>query len=165
MTHGEKKSSDDQRMPKRKKLVLPAPQKMQLPMMPMIDITFQVLLFFIMVMQFRMAEGQIPADLPQQEGVMAAQAVELKLPIRILLRSSVTNSEMPEIEIERENVTLHSWDELYARLVGLQKDLGSDTLVIIRPRSDVVWSHVVNADNAAIRAKFKTIAFAPASEE
>ena len=34
------------------------------------------------------------------------------------------------------------------------------TPVVIEPRGDVPWEHVVNAFNQAVRAKFKKIGFA-----
>jgi len=38
--------------------------KPQTPMTPMIDVTFQLLLFFIMTFEFRQSEGMIPGTLP-----------------------------------------------------------------------------------------------------
>ena len=60
--------------------------KMQPPLTPMIDVTFQLLLFFLLTFQFREREGQIPGSLPNTGQGGQADQVELLVPIRISLR-------------------------------------------------------------------------------
>lgn len=138
----------------------PRRAKMSPPLTPMIDVTFQLLLFFILTMNFRVAEGQIPADLPAQEGQASGLSVPLD-PITVTLSRS-TDPAMPVVEISRYPVQIGSWTELYQRLDQMREQFTDQVEVIIRPSGDVEWQHVVNAYNQAARAKFKTVAFAPA---
>jgi biopolymer transport protein ExbD len=133
------------------------PTKMQPPLTPMIDVTFQLLLFFILTMQFRQAEGQIPADLPQ-EGQGTAETVTLE-PVDIYVRAGLSDA-MPSIEIGGVQVMIRDWEELHTQLVGLVQQ--SYETAVINPDADVSWNHVVNAYNQAVRAKFKSVNFAAA---
>ena len=56
--------------------------KMQPPLTPMIDVTFQLLLFFILTFTFRESEGLIPGTLPgnfQGEPAPDAQSIHIKI--------------------------------------------------------------------------------------
>ena len=134
--------------------------KLQPPLTPMIDVTFQLLLFFLLTTTFRQEEGQIPGTLPQKGGITAGQIVELK-PIRILLRPTGANRAGCIYEMSGQDVGMDTPAQLYEALVGRQKVYGSDEVpVVIQSRYDVRWQHVVEAFNQAVRAKFKNIGFA-----
>ena len=139
------------------------PVVMQPPLTPMIDVVFQLLIFFLLACQFRQAEGQIPANLPDISG--PAQATPFVDPIKITLRPTGPNNTGVLIEVKHANVTLTSSAELYAYLVKMSKIYGEGSTekvpVVIKPLGDVLWEHVVNAFNQAIRAKYKQIGFAP----
>lgn len=149
----------------RQKRARPKPS-MQPPLTPMIDVTFQLLLFFILTMEFRRAEGQLPADLPKQDGPQAAATVKLE-EINIRLRVGGTTPEAPPIiEIERfGQATINNWSELRDVLEDLKKRFDSDeTPVVVKPQGRVRWADVVNAYNQARVAGYKVVGFAPAEE-
>ena len=134
--------------------------KMQPPLIPMIDVTFLLLLYFLLTTTFRQAEGQIPGSLPRKMDVVAGISVPLQ-PICIVLRPAGEGRHGVIYEMSGLNVGLRSPQELYERLIARQRAIGSsEAPVLIQPRPDVRWQHVVEAFNQAVRAKFKKIGFA-----
>lgn len=131
---------------------------MQPPLTPMIDVTFQLLLFFILTMQFRPPEGQIPADLPAGAAPSAAEMVPLE-PVRIILRAGMDGA--ADIEVARYAGAIGGWAALHEVLRDLRADFGSpDVPVIIEPGPGVSWQHALNALRQAQRAGFEDITFA-----
>jgi len=137
--------------------------KMQPPMTPMIDVTFQLLLFFLLSFTFREAEGQIPGSLPEEGtgGVTAQQ--QLQRPIFIYLRPAGRNRESVVYEISDLSVAPQNAADLYAKLAGRASQVGLDVPVVVKPQGNVRWQFVVEAFNQAVRVKFKNIGFAPSS--
>ncbi|NQU75876.1 MAG: biopolymer transporter ExbD [Planctomycetes bacterium] len=142
----------------RKKRGLPRP-RMALPLTPMIDVTFQLLLFFILTMQFRPPEGQIPANLPADQGSSGPAVTPLE-PIRVRLRAAPQADQAVQIEIDRYDIVLAGWGQLEAALAELQSQFGSaEVPVVIEPGPKVRWSDALNAYRQAQRARFENIAF------
>ena len=137
--------------------------KLQPPLTPMIDVTFQLLLFFLLTTTFRQQEGQIPGTLPQK-GIHAEQVTDVEFkPIRVVLRPTGEDRTGCLFEMSGHNVAINSAQQLYEVLLSRQKHLGTDEVpVVIQPRPDVRWQYVVEAFNQSVRAKFKNIGFAPA---
>ncbi len=134
--------------------------KPQPPLIPMIDVTFLLLLYFMLTTTFRMQEGQIPGTLPQTGGIVAGESVELK-PLYILLRPTGVDRLGCIYEIRGRGIGMDSPAQLYSTLEAWREALGTTEMpVIIQPRSDVRWRYVVEAFNQAVRAKFTNIGFA-----
>ena len=133
--------------------------KMQPPLTPMIDVTFQLLLFFLMTFTFREAEGQIPGSLPKAGGGGVTTSEQLELPIRITLRPSGAQRTQVIFEISDFNFQTSSEKELGAILQKRSTQGGTDVHVIIDCRGDVQWKWVVEAFNQSVRAKYKNIGF------
>ncbi|MBN1554127.1 MAG: biopolymer transporter ExbD [Phycisphaerae bacterium] len=132
--------------------------KMQPPLTPMIDVTFQLLLYFLLTSTFKPFEGQIPGSLPEKG--LSAAAAEPRPPIRIVLRPRGANREYVTYEVD--NLTaVERQEELYNMLLARQQSesVTVETPVQIRPWSNVRWKHVVGAFNAAVRAKYQNIGF------
>ena len=132
--------------------------KIQPPLVPMIDVTFQLLLYFLLTAEFRMAEGQIAGTVPETGEIKAPVSVDV-LPIRIAIRRGWQQGQGASYEIG--GVAITSAQELYFRLMGLKKGGGEKVPVIIEPLADVPWEFVLEAYNQAVRAKFLTVSFAP----
>ncbi|KPK86478.1 MAG: hypothetical protein AMJ81_01125 [Phycisphaerae bacterium SM23_33] len=138
-----------------------APTMIQPPLTPMIDVTFQLLIFFLLACNFRMVEGQIQAKLPDISGPEVAPPFLLE-PIRVSLAPAGTEGEGVLIEIGGVRTTRDPL-ELHAVLKQLRDRYQSDEVpVIIQPAAEVRWAHVVDAFNQAVRARFKNVALAPA---
>jgi len=132
---------------------------MQPPLTPMIDVTFQLLIFFLLACQFRYTEGQIQATLPAVAGPESIPSPKVD-PISVTLSPAGDGSGVL-IEVAGAGTT-GSATELHGMLVQLRERFSDEVPVLIKPTSRVWWNHVVDAFNQAVRAKFKNIAFAPA---
>jgi len=137
-------------------------RKLQPPLTPMIDMTFQLLLFFLLTTTFRQAEGKIPGSLPAAGGIAAAATVRLE-PIRIALIPTGSERVGCIYRMSGHHVTMGTPRQLYEALAGRKRALASSRVpVVIEPRPDVRWQYVVEAFNQAVRAEFKSIGFAAA---
>ena len=133
--------------------------KMQPPLTPMIDVTFQLLLFFLTATTWRQAEGQIPGSLPDPSRQLSHQSVqELIKPVYIYVRSDDAGN----VVYDLAGLTFTTPEALQEHLAGLRTALGTDEVpVIIAPQWNVPWQHVVEVYNQVLRAQYKAVALAP----
>jgi biopolymer transport protein ExbD len=138
--------------------------RIQPPLTPMIDVTFQLLLFFLLTFQFRQREGQIPGSLPQQGQGGVSEKTDLEMPIRISLRPMDAAGTRVVFEVEGHPHAIESPKELGRVLLRRARSTpnGTDVPVIINSRDDVQWRWVVEVFNQSVRAKFKNVGFATA---
>ena len=131
----------------------PKRRTLQPPLTPMIDVTFQLLLFFLLTCEFRESEGNIPGSLPAIGPSSGATPVKITLKPSGVGRSAY-------YEINGVAGMISSPRELYVRLKRRQAALGTtDVPVVIHPQPNVPWEFVVEAFNQAVRAKFEKIGF------
>jgi biopolymer transport protein ExbD len=136
---------------------------------PMMDVMFNLLVFFIVTSSFTLPEGALEARLPKSVGVSASAAMAVPVvPIRIYLEAPTAG----QVSVIRVSTSLKAdaaslnlakdFEDLYQLLGDLKKrpGIGEGTPVIIAAKPDVAWDQVVNAYNAAIRAKYKNVVFA-----
>ena len=136
---------------------------MALNLAPMIDVTFLLLIFFLVTTTFKRAEGVFASHLPKTAGRPAAA-----LPISpIVVRISPAAGGDPagdDYRIRIDNFTRapQTFEVLARFLVDIQGNPGFDrkTPVVIFPAPQVRWDHVVNCWNAAVRARCQNITFA-----
>lgn len=130
--------------------------KMQPPLTPMIDVTFQLLLYFLLTSTFQPGEGQIPGSLPSRGG-----ATSPRPPIRIVLRPRGANHEYVSYEVDNL-AAIDKQEELFTILRKRQNSgsVTNETPVQIQPWTSVRWKYVVAAFNAAVRARYKNVGFA-----
>ncbi len=126
------------------------------PLTPMIDVTFQLLIFFMLTTTFRQAEGQIPATLPKESGGSPSVIDELKRPVKIILHPSGDGFSACSYEIRGIAGVTSSPEDLF---VTLNQMPSKEVPLIIRPKSNVRMQFVLEAYNQAVRAKFKNISF------
>ena len=139
-----------------------APADMQTQMTPMIDVTFQLLLFFIMTFEFRESEGTIPGTLPAK-GSIAQQVSDTPPPdpITIKVLPSGGNRLSASYEMSGIGTVIQTVQELGALLKARQEKIGSKEVpIVIFPNQDVPWGFVVEAFNQATKAGFEKIGFA-----
>lgn len=141
----------------------------ELNMAAMLDVCFQLLIFFVLTASFAAGEGILPADLPVGESQADADEQPPTQPIHISLRS--LGADEVAIEIGGDPSPPATFHELYEKLGGLQVSeanptapYNADDPVIIQAESSVRWRHLVNAFNAAVRARYTNVNFAQPSD-
>ena len=147
-------------VPPRRRRARPKP-KLQPPLTPMIDVTFQLLLFFLLTTTFRQQEGQLPSTLPKKGGDSPGIQVPLQA-VRIVLRPTGEDRAGCIYEVTGQNIAIDTPQKLFQMLVSKRNETSAEVPIVIQPRSDVRWQYVVEAFNQAIRAQMKNIAFATA---
>jgi biopolymer transport protein ExbD len=129
------------------------------PMTAMIDVTFQLLIYFILTTTFRQAEGQIPGTLPKAGSSGAATVEKLQTPIKITVHPDGPNNTKVLFEVEGFTHKFGTAQELHEILAQRVKTGGTETPVIINARRDVRWRYVVEVFNQVVANQFTNIAF------
>jgi biopolymer transport protein ExbD len=127
---------------------------------PMIDVTFLLLIFFLVTTRFERAEGVLTSDLPRDRGT---PMVTLPLsPIVIRLSQTGAMAEDITMKIDHFEHVPQDFEELPTVLAQIHEQPGFDTQtpVVIVADNNVRWDYVVNCWNAALRAGCERIAFA-----
>jgi biopolymer transport protein ExbD len=175
----EKKESQGQRF--RREAMDERPDLM---MTPMVDIVFQLLIFFMLACRFRTTEGKLHAFLPKNRGLGTAGTPAITLQeVRVKLIWVEPNSLRPTtdpnngralLKVKDRNFkwvtnkygeTLPDYDALYKLIDEVRTKFkptkSYKTLpVIIDARAQVPFKHVVHALNACVKAKVTDITFA-----
>ncbi len=137
------------------------PHKMpDLNIVPMLDVCFNLLIFFIMVAQFSVGEGILPADLPKGDSGKASTAPVKPEEAPLIIGLVSDGGANVTIDIPGQ-ATPSDFKGLFALLSELQTKgtYSVESPIIIRPDDNVPWTHVVDAFNAAVRAKFTNVNF------
>jgi len=123
---------------------------------PAIDITFNLLIFFLVATTFKAAEGILPSNVPTEQGVLAAVPLPVS-PIKIRLRQVGAGPTDYTITVDHWRRSPETFGDLTVLLEQLADRPGfdRDTPIIIMPDIDVQWDHVVNCFNAIRRANMQ----------
>ena len=137
---------------------------MQLCMVPMIDVVFLLLVFFLLASNFRSREGYLPAELPSHSA--AAEQMELE-PLHVRLGIGSEGGCRVQIGTGAAVIILGDTSE------GDFGQLGRDVLKVIRaqgrnlddavkiiPERGTKWDHVVKTYNALWQVELRNIIFA-----
>ncbi len=137
-------------------------ENFELPMAPMIDVIFQLLIFFMCSMQFKSLEGKLSSHLPKDKGLFDSEVLDPKMDeyrIRLVFDPSLPG-EMTRIMIGKQE--FQDWHELY-KTIGryYQEDRvkGEDTPYKIDADEKVPFQAVVSALNACQNAGITNIEF------
>lgn len=133
-----------------------------LNIVPMLDILFNMLIFFLCFGLALAPEGALPAKLPGSHG-QAAGTVPLT-PIEIRLTGDAGGV---RVQMRPQGIQLSNMADVYAQMKTLveSRDFGADAPVILIPGSDVPMAIVADAYNAAFQAGFKEIVFGDKPDE
>ena len=126
---------------------------------PMIDVTFLLLIFFLVTTTFERAEGILDSQMPKDSG---APAVALPLsPIVVRLSQLGETHDDFAISLDRFPQRPTTFSELTETIRAIHELPGFDreTPTVIVADNDVRWDHVVGCWNAALRAGCRSIAF------
>ena len=153
-----------------------ANEECELEMTPMIDVTFLLLIFFLLTLRFKTLEGKLSAYLPKDVGVNQMQAEPIEK-VEITLRVVNEGKRMDPLDATKpwSGEKRYQWigreisyqigprkftdlAALEARLVELhQADDKRPATIDSRPGT--IYGDVVPVLDAAIRAKFTDITF------
>lgn len=143
---------------------------MQLNLTSMIDVVFQLLIYFVVTSSFAVGEGVITAKLPTGPGSPKKSRKPPEQPLKIIVNSAGDAGTSYRVRIETLAKRPNNFTELAEFLIQLQHDpdrgldgpYKPDNPVIIKPDGSVRWQHVVNAFNAAVKARYSNVSFAQA---
>src|ERR1043165_760240 len=137
----------------------------------LIDVTFLLLIYFIMATSMTGGEEVYRVDLPAQEGAGRHDPFALDdEPLRIIVHSTGLGPEMYRLQIDGPYPQPQTFEALHEFLAAKQVNeanatSGSGALfrpdfpIIIQPSRSTRWEHAMEAFNAAARAKYTNITF------
>ncbi len=127
----------------------------------MLDVCFQLLIFFILTASFAKGEGFLAADLPLGQGTPNKDTPEQPININVLVEGNTGFRLTTNISRAQRPASVRAlFRELKSRR-GSTYD--HDNPIIIKPDGQVRWDHVVNVYNACVRAKYSNINFSEAN--
>ncbi len=128
---------------------------MSVNLTPAIDITFNLLIFFLVATTFKAAEGVLSSRVPSEQGLLEAVPLPIS-PVRIRLRQMGDGPEDYTLSIDHWRRSPESFRELTRILEALLDKPGFDeaTPIVIMPDEDVCWDHVVGCFNAIRRVNW-----------
>ena len=137
-------------------------EEMELQLTSMIDVIFQLLIYFVITANFQIDEGVILATLP---GNAAETQEETTPPTPIVIGLTTTDDGLTyTLTLENRRVRDDSVTVLYGELAS--KVAGGvyskeDDIFQIKAAPKVRWQHVVNVFNACVKAELEQVGFAP----
>ncbi|MBI1373574.1 MAG: hypothetical protein GC159_12670 [Phycisphaera sp.] len=123
-------------------------RKTSVPLAPMLDVLFLLLIFFVTTSSFRDEEQQVDIQLPSTQSGAPAEARRYEVIVNILQDGSMTIANVP---VKRA--------DLFGKLKVLSKDWPG-MHVIIRGDKDVKFDSIIAAMDTARAAGVKHIFFA-----
>lgn len=139
----------------------------------MIDCVFLLLVYFMVATEFKVGEEIYRLDLPERGVALAAPDDPFELddePVRIRVAS--VGSGGSEYTLRLEGPFPHQVDTFDALFRFLRdRQINAETVgglfptdhpIIVAPARRTTWEHAVEAFNAAVRARYTDVTFAPA---
>ena len=132
---------------------------------PMIDVVFQLLIYFLLATNFALGEQVFRLDLPDRGSGEVQDPFEIpEEPLRILVSSNGVNGESIGLKILGPYPQPDSLKSLEQFLIESRASAGGgffleDHPVDIVPEETTHWEHVVDVFNAAIRAGYLKVRF------
>jgi biopolymer transport protein ExbD len=166
---------------RRKRKGEPGPE-VELPITPMLDMAFQLLVFFIFTYHPSSLEVQMEMSLPAAGEAKAQDAkdvdpnkisdseIEEPAQITVIAKTQLGGTQtgaLSQMVVDGlSKITLSNVKELSAHLRKLKGDqqLTSKEKISIQADSGLRWSHVVEIMDACKKAGFSNIGFAPPSD-
>ena len=144
--------------------ILPQPRRAtaQLNLTPMIDVVFQLLIYFLLGTSFVIGEQSYHMDLPERLGPAKINPLELdEEPLIIEVRHRPDR--LPAIRVPGPWVSPKSVNELGDFLSDRRMSNGGiftkDHPIRIRPRPPATWGDAIEAFNAAVGAGYEKVSF------
>lgn len=163
-----------------------APDEAKIDFTPIIDIVFNLLIFFMCATKIRSTDFEIECFLPKDRGLGTAPSVTALNDVRVKLlwhdaSGRPTQADVGHVVVAIGDRRLNApgelegaahiethpvWRDLHDRLAALRTAAtGPEMPVIIDAREQVPTKHVVAALNEVVRLKFKDVTFAAPEKE
>lgn len=152
----------------------PSDDESKLDMTPMIDVTFLLLIFFMVATKFKTKEGSLKSYLPKDRGMAAAPATPETREVRVVLLWDGNNCHMKVNKQEYDTVEMHdgpspNFEQLAEDLREIAKeyhnpDRPDGQPVIIDAKKQVPVKFVIRALNACKVGGIKDVTFARAGQ-
>ena len=134
----------------------------------LIDVTFLLLIYFMVATSMTAAEEAYRMDIPAREGVSQADPFTLDAqPLRIVVTSTGLAPDMYRLRLEGPYGQPATFDDLFQFLSSRQVSPDTtaglferDHPIIIQPARTTRWEHAMEAFNAAARARYTNVTFA-----
>lgn len=130
--------------------------KMELSLTSMIDVIFNLLIYFVVTANFIQKEGMLLAQLPGIANVESQPTPPITPPVQV----DLMEFDQYRVQIYLNKRPLNdTFTELAAQLKGLQANgtYQADHPVEIRAQNHVRWTHVLNAYNQAKAAGYQKV--------
>ncbi len=126
---------------------------------PMIDMTFLLLIFFLVTTTFERAEGILASKLPTNAGRHTASLP--LVPIVVRVQQAENDGHAFTLSLDGFDAKPTTFAALTAVLLNIQAQPGFDdeTPVVIVADQDLQWDHVVACWNATLNANCQRVAF------
>jgi len=141
-------------------LARPERREARLQLTPMIDVTFQLLIFFLVAMRFRTPDGDLPAHLPEGGGPPVEQ-------IWVTLRVSQDGPKAaPSVLLDgvgadgRALAGPMAWLEGRLRKLAADPRIRDEVPVVIEAQPHLAYQWVVHTLNVCRKLGFKQVHFA-----
>lgn len=125
-------------------------------MTAMIDVVFQLLIFFMLATSFKALEGRLDATLPRSGAVEAPQLSEREMDLEMITIKLENVGGMAKIVLN--DAPCETFRELAGRLLQLRKLVSVPVVIDAKP--DVKFQHVITALNVCAWANIEDVSFA-----
>ena len=140
------------------------PGKIQPPMTPMIDCTFNLLIFFLLSPSFSTAEGYLTTNLPKTSGPVAGreQITVPRIKVEIVQEGEDVFVSLPETGVDMPGRTPQErFESLFQTLKKMREGpVAANMPVLLAPTMNCKHKWVVMAFDQAVKAQFTDIQFA-----
>lgn len=145
-----------------------APMHLKINVTSLIDVTFLLLVYFMIATSFTSSEEAYRTDIPSREGLGSGDPFQIDDdPLRIEVNSTGLGPEMYRLRIDGPFPQPTSFDDLFTFLASRQvrADVTGGMFepehpIVIQPTRTTSWEHAMQAYNAAARAKYSNVTFA-----
>lgn len=152
--------------------------EVELPITPMLDMTFQLLVFFILTFRPQAMEGQMDFNLPASGDYKAKDAsqvdptkqsdVDVELPSELTVvvktvRDGVNDGSISSLVVRsREGeAAVANLDSLVKHLEKVRKDLTNQADIKVEAESKLKYACLIEVMDACMKAGFQKVGFSP----
>ncbi len=119
-------------------------------MTPMIDVTFLLLIFFIVTLKFKTLEGRLDSNLPKDMGTQTTETPPVEK-VDIVIRVGNPGNKVPDIKTQTKSKPLGRLDHYRGRI--LKVSVGT---TVFQVRTDVMNDDKLLADLSKLRNALKS---------